>query len=413
MRGQLLRRIESERSSFIEFVRTLVRIPSPNPPGDTVGVAHAIEGFLRQHGIDYSIYKNCDAMPNIVSHTAFNPTGKEHLVLNGHMDVFPVPAESDWAHGPWAADVVDGTIYGRGAADMKVGVAASIFTYRYLREIPQVLGGRLTLAIVSDEETFGPHGARLLFDDYASEVEGTACLNGEPSSPYIVRFGEKGAAWIKFRVRTPGGHGAYANMSKNAIDIAYQLIHELYQFRSISITEPPIITEILRGSDEAFEQAHGSGAFRIVRAPVVNVGTMEAGPKVNMIASYCNFSVDFRLPIGILSADLFSFIDRLRDRYDFDYEPVMVNEPNWCAPDGRLCNLVVRNAELVTGIKPVKGIGIGNTDARLWRYRKIPAIVYGPTGAGMGGIDEHVSVESALNVLKVHLLSAYDYLAAQ
>lgn len=413
MRSQLLRRIESESSLFIEFVRTLVRIPSPNPPGDTVGVARTIGDFLKQDGIDYSIYQNCDTMPNIVAHTDFNPTGKQHLVLNGHMDVFPVPAEIDWAHGPWAADLVDRTIYGRGVADMKVGVAASIFTYRYLREIPQALGGRLTLAIVSDEETFGPHGARLLFDEYPSEVEGTACLNGEPSSPHIVRFGEKGAVWIKFRVHTLGGHGAYVNTSKNAIDISYQLIQDLYQFRSMAIPEPPIITEILRGSDEAFERAHGSGAFRIVRAPVVNVGTMEAGPKVNMIASYCNFSIDFRLPIGIMSAALFSFIDRLRDRYDFEYESLIINEPNWCAPDGRLCNLVVRNAELVTGIKPVKGIGIGNTDARLWRYRKIPAIVYGPTGAGMGGIDEHVSLEDALNVLKVHVLSAYDYLATR
>jgi succinyl-diaminopimelate desuccinylase len=371
-----------------------------------------IGDFLSQHGIDFAIYKSCDTMPNIVAHTHFNPAGKQHLVLNGHMDVFPVPAEADWTHGPWSADLVNGTMYGRGVVDMKVGVAASIFTYKYLREIPQTLGGRLTLAIVSDEETFGPHGAKLLFKDYASEVEGTACLNGEPSSPYVVRFGEKGAVWIKFTVRTPGGHGAYANTGKNAVDVAYQLIQELYQFRSIAIPEPSIITEILRGSDEAFERAHGQGAFKIVQAPVVNVGTMEAGPKVNMIASYCNFSVDFRLPIGLMSADLFSFIDRLRDRFEFEYEPIIINEPNWCAPDGDLCNIVVRNAELVTGIKPVKGIGIGNTDARLWRYRNIPAVVYGPTGAGMGGVDERASVEGALNVLKVHALSAYDYLAA-
>jgi succinyl-diaminopimelate desuccinylase len=225
-----------------------------------------------------------------------------------------------------------------------------------------------------------------------------------------VRFGEKGAVWIKFSVRTPGGHGAYVNTSKNAIDVAYELIRNLYEFRSISIPEIPVIREALKGSDSAFDLAHGAGAFKLTQTPVVNVGTMEAGPKVNMIASYCDFSVDFRLPIGTTSADLFAFIDRLRDRYEFEYRPIIINEPNWCDPEGDLCNIVARNAELVTGIRPVKGIGIGNTDARLWRYRNIPAIVYGPTGTGMGGIDEHVSIDGAINVLKVHLLSAYDYL---
>src|SRR5262249_58800125 len=80
-----------------------------------------------------------------------------HLVLTGHMAVFPADREAEgWTHDPWGGVIVNGKIYGRGVADMKAGTSASIFTYRYLHRVREHLKGKLTLTAVSDDETFVP-----------------------------------------------------------------------------------------------------------------------------------------------------------------------------------------------------------------------------------------------------------------
>src|SRR5262249_57813215 len=138
-----------------------------------------------------------------------------------------------WTHDPWGGELVDGRIYGRGACDMKCGTTASVFSFLYLRELRAELYGRLTLSTVSDEETFGPHGARYL-SEHHPEVFGDTCLNGEPSSPWTLRFGEKGPLLLAFTVRTKGAHVAYTHASKSATAIAARRIGELYSLQAIT-----------------------------------------------------------------------------------------------------------------------------------------------------------------------------------
>ena len=109
---------------------------------------------------------------------------------------------------------------------MACGTTTSIFTYAYLHRLKDRLKGKLTLTCVSDEETFGPWGARYLMEHHP-EVHGDCCLNGEPGSPYTVRFGEKGPLWLKFTVKTPGAHGAYTHASPSATKVAARLVGDL------------------------------------------------------------------------------------------------------------------------------------------------------------------------------------------
>jgi succinyl-diaminopimelate desuccinylase len=143
----------------------------------------------------------------------------------------------------------------------------------------------------------------------------------------------------------------------------------------------------------------------------MNLGTMVAGPKVNMIASRCEFEIDIRIPNGVVRADVIDYVESLRDRHDFSYEVLMSNDSNWCEPESDLAQIVRKNALDITGIEPVNVIGLGNTDARLWRYRGTPAVVYGPTPRGMGSVNEHVPIEEALDVIRCHVLSAFEYLS--
>ena len=213
----LLRRIEADREVLIDFLRGFIRCKSPNPPGDTREVAAYVRGFLDRHGLAYRVIAPHEQMPNIVATFDAGAPGR-HLALNGHMDVFPVDS-TGWTVDPWGGELIDGKIYGRGACDMKCGTTTSLFTFLYLHELRDSLHGKLTLSAVSDEETFGPWGARYLVEHHP-EILGDCCLNGEPSSRHTVRFGEKGPLWLRFHVRTPGAHGAYTHASPSAVAIA-------------------------------------------------------------------------------------------------------------------------------------------------------------------------------------------------
>ena len=90
---------------------------------------------------------------------------------------------------------------------------------------------------------------------------------------------------------------------------------------------------------------------------------------------------------------------------------VIYNPPSWCAPDSEMAEIVRENSRAISGIDPVPVVSLGGTDARLWRYKELPAIVYGPSPTGMGSVDEHVTLDEFFHVMRSHLLSAYDYMS--
>src|SRR5213592_3616701 len=263
VKKQLATWIDDDRDKIIEFLCEFVRAKSPNPPGDTTLAAAHVTRFLEAHGLPFRTIAPQPTMPNIVG--AFD-TGKpgHHLVLNGHMDVFPADAKAEgWTQDPWGGAIAGGKIYGRGVADMKAGTSASIFTYRYLHRLHERLAGRLTLTAVSDEETFGPWGARYLMEHHP-EVHGDCLLNGEPSSPLTIRFGEKGPLWLKFTVQTKGAHGAYTHLSPSATKLAARLILALDEVTTLHPALPGDVAQALASAAAAIDAAQGPGATDIV-----------------------------------------------------------------------------------------------------------------------------------------------------
>ena len=115
------------------------------------------------------------------------------------------------------------------------------------------------MTAVSDEETFGPWGARYLMQHHP-EVHGDCCLNGEPSSPLSLRFGEKGPLWLKFTVRTAGAHGAYTHVSESASKIGAQLVIDLGRLGDLDTTPPGNVGVWLDRATETIDRAQGDGA---------------------------------------------------------------------------------------------------------------------------------------------------------
>jgi succinyl-diaminopimelate desuccinylase len=401
--------VEADRDVLIQYLREFIRCRSPNPPDDTLEAAQRVRTFLDTQCLDYEIIAPNEVMPNIVSSFDGSVAGR-HLALNGHIDVFPVEDASTWSQDPWGGALVDGKIYGRGSADMKCGTTASIFTYAYLHRIREQLKGRLSLVVVSDEETFGPWGARYLAE-HRPEVFGDCCLNGEPSGISTLRFGEKGPLWLEFRIRTAGAHGAYTHMSPSATAIASKIIADLAKLENIVVPDLGNLESAISSASEVIDGEYGAGAAAIIRKVTVNPGLVSGGIKVNMVAAECRMQVDIRMPNGLNEKDILPRVDEIIASHPgVTYRVILSEEPAWTSPDTEMIDYVRQNAKQLCGIDPAPIISLGATDARLWRYKGLPAIVYGPAPRGMGSIDEHVPVEEFIHVVKCHLLSAFDYL---
>ena len=159
---------------------------------------------------------------------------------------------------------------------MKSGTTASIMTFVLLHRIRDRLKGRLTLTCVSDEESFGPWGARYLMEHHP-EVLGDCCLNGEPSIPYSIRFGEKGPLWLRFTVRTAGAHGAYTHASPSATRLAAALIRDLEALEDLPVELPDNLMRAQLEGIEASDRAMGEGASAIVpRSPSTSASSKAA-----------------------------------------------------------------------------------------------------------------------------------------
>lgn len=414
-RDEVLARIDAIKDEAVDFLQKFTRVDTYNPPGDTVAGAALIQDFLASKGIDYRVIAPQPTMPNILASRTFARPGR-HLVLNGHIDVFPPGDRRLWSHDPLSGDIVDGAVFGRGTTDMKCGTTASIFTYLLLHGLGDRLGGRLTLTIVSDEETGGRWGTEYLIDHHGEEVLGDCVLNGEPSSPWTVRFGEKSPIWFRFRIETPGAHGAYPHKSKSATKIAARLMLDLERLEELKPDPPAAVTRIMEGAAtrEAVERGLGRGATDVLGKVTVSFGMIAAGVKVNMIPGICTLDADVRMPLGITGAQIRAEVQRILQRYpEVTVEETQhtVFDPLCSDPDHEMLRLVQDNAEALSGFRPVPLVTLGGTDCRFWRSKGIPAFVFGCSPGNMGTFDEAVPVDEFLLVLRTHALSAYQYLA--
>jgi succinyl-diaminopimelate desuccinylase len=404
----LIDRVDADKDQLITFLRGFLRAKSPNPPGDTREATSYITDYLDGKGVEYQVVGPDPEKPNIVS-TFQSPVEGKKLILNGHIDVFPVGSGEGWSQEAWGGELVDGKIYGRGACDMKAGTTASIYTYLVLHELREQLKGSVTLTAVSDEETGGRLGAGWLIEN-VPETLGDCCINGEPSSPYTIRFGEKGILWLKMRVKSKGGHGAYPHLSVNPIKIASKIITELESLNEIPVPYPENLRKAIDEGHDAAEKALGEGGAEIMSRLSVNIGTIEGGLKVNVIPRACSFEVDLRLPPGLSKDDVLPKVEEIVSKYEgASVEVTRYDGPLWSPPDSEMASIMRGNSRLL-GIDPVPIVSLGGSDLKFWRSKGIPSYYYGPMNHGMGTVDEYVEVEEFIHIVKVHLLSAYEYL---
>lgn len=405
-RDAILGWIDRERDDLVRFLSAFVAVPSPNPPGDTRAATAFLLDRLRAHGVPAEIRAAKPEWPNIVG--SFG-SGGPHLVLNGHIDVFPAGPAEAWSRDPWSGAVEDGRVHGRGVVDMKCGTAASVWAYILLHRMRDRLPGRLTLTCVSDEETGGTWGTKWLLDAFPDECRGDCCLNGEPSTPGLIRFGEKGTLRLVIEVDTPGAHAAYTHLSRNAIGLMCELVRELYTLEAMPVVQPEAVRAAIEASRGAIDLALGRGGGDILNRVTVSPGVIQGGLKINVLPGHCRLEVDIRLPLGMTHAAVMAEVERIvAGTPEARLLPVWTHsaEPTASDPTHRMVGILQDVAEGLIGRRPVPAVSLGASDAKHWRRQGVPAFLYGCSPNNMAKPDEWVDVEEYLHVVRSHALAA-------
>ncbi len=220
-------------------LRDLIRIPTVNPPGDEILAARHVASILDEAGVPSTVVEPFPGRGSIAARLHGDGTGGGPLLLLSHLDVVPAPGEL-WTHDPFAADIADGYVYGRGAVDMKNLVAMELGVIRLLAGEARAAGRDpatdpipglrrdILFASTADEEAGGRAGAGWVVDNHPEWFQADAAINesGAVSADlggvrfYPIGVAEKGFIDYRFTVRGTWGHGSMPRDDNAAVRAA-------------------------------------------------------------------------------------------------------------------------------------------------------------------------------------------------
>ncbi|RKK20498.1 hypothetical protein BFJ65_g7196 [Fusarium oxysporum f. sp. cepae] len=390
----LLRALAADEHNQTSFLQKFVQAASPNPPGETSRATAVIGEYLSSKNIPYELVDvNGDGKVNVISDFQGGKGPGPRVVLNGHVDVFPVGDGSGWSRDPWSGDIVDGRLHGRGVVDMKSGTASLIIAYAFLYERRHLLSGSVALCAVADEETGGLE---------------------------TIRFAEKRSLRLTCTVKTKGALGPYLHLSKGAIRTASAFIDEVIKsVESLPVDLPDEMERHLEKPEvkRAIDQAMGPGTITIIARPTVNVGTIKGGLKVNMIPETCIFELDIRMPVGMREDTVLELIDTIIPQYEpasitIKKQAAASNPFNYSVIDHPIVRHLKDNAKSLRpgADAPIPIPSMGGSDCKHYRYADIPAYIFGCSPETMASVNESASIAEFHHVTKVHSLAVWDYL---
>lgn len=303
----------------LEICRELIRIDTSNF-GDDSGpgerkAAEYVAGLLAEVGIDSQILESEPGRASVVARWGNQNSPRPGLLIHGHLDVVPAQA-SDWSVDPFAAEVVDGYLFGRGAVDMKDFDGMLLSVVRARQRAGVIPDRPITLVFTADEEAGGVLGAHWLVEHHPDLFEGCTEAIGEVGGfstevggqrLYLIESGEKGIEWMRLRARGTAGHGSMGN-SDNAIShLASGLLalgqHEWPAEPGPSMTMLLAKVRELTGADGSPDEllAHFGPAVRMIGAGIrntTNATMLEAGYKHNVVPGEAVAYVDGRFLPG-------------------------------------------------------------------------------------------------------------------
>ncbi len=411
IKDELLASIDKSSKELLELASNLIKIKSVNPPGDMTEIAAFIQDLLEENGLKV---ERIEPEPGRITLISSIGSGDKELVLNGHMDVVPVGDPTRWSFDPFSGKIVDGYLLGRGASDMKGGLAGLIWAFIKASKYESLFNGKLTLVVVPDEETGGLYGTKYLVDNGIHL--GTSVIIGEPTGIDFIDVGQKGILWLKMVFHGKPTHGSLAPyVGDNAVFKACSLLAEIRDAVTKLESNPPEdIKPVIEESMKIAEKLIGiKGIGIILRKPSFNLGIIKGGVKTNIVPDTCEAHIDIRLPIGLPSSRVLETIKEKTRGENVDIEVLTRYEANYTSPNSEIVKIVEENISRIVGVKPKVFVQWASSDARFYRLKGIPTIHYGPAIVeGIHGYDEKVKAEDIVKASKVYAASIIDYLTA-
>ncbi len=341
-----------------ELLQRLIRFDTTNPPGNEKECIAYIDTLLKKTGFETTRLAKDPNRPNLITRLKGQGSATP-LLLYGHVDVVTT-ANQEWTHPPFEGKLVDDFIWGRGALDMKSGIAMMLSAFIRAKTENLISAGDIVLAILCDEEAGSEYGAKYLIENHPDQFSGIKYALGEfgsftkhvgPKRFYPIQIAEKQICWIKATVRGPGGHGAQpvrgGTMSKLA-DLLQHLdkrslpvritpvARQMIEITAANLAFPknlilrqllkPALTDIILNLLGDIGQSFDPLLHNTVNATIVG-----GGNKINVIPSEVSVELDGRLLPGFSPDDM---IKDLRQVIGDEVELEMIRyEPGPAEPD--------------------------------------------------------------------------------
>jgi len=395
---------ESDTPRPTEILQRLICFDTTNPPGNERACVEYVANLLEAAGLETIRLGASPERPSLVARLAGRGEAPP-LLLYGHADVVTT-AHQAWTHPPFAGRIVDGYLWGRGALDMKGGLAMMIAAVlgAAARRVPPA--GDILLAVLADEEAGGVHGARHLVgthpEVFASVRYAIGEFGGFPlrvagRTYYLIQVGEKHPCWLEATLSGPAGHGARP-MRDGAMAELGQLLVRLNRVR-LPIHVTPIVRRMI--SSMAAAAPRGTGfLLRRLLSPrwtdrilarlgeagrnleplfrnTVNATLVRGGDKPNVIPSEISLGLDARVLPGFTLDDLLAELrPMLGPSVDIK---VRLYDPGPSAPDFGLLGLLEELLRLADpGAVPIPYLLPGSSDARFFSQLGIQTYGYTP-----------------------------------
>ncbi len=369
----------------------LIRCPSVTP--EEGGALVLLQGLLEGAGFEcHRVDRN--GVPNLFARWGRKGAARS-FGFNGHTDVVPVGDAGAWSRDPFGGEVVDGWLWGRGATDMKSGVAAfAAAAVDFVRETPP--DGAVILTITGDEEGPGKDGTVALLDWMRAEGEAmSVCLVGEPTCPErmgeMMKIGRRGSMTVTFEAKGVQGHAAYPHRARNPLHALVRLMDRIASH------------ELDRGT-EHFD------------ASTLAITTIDTGnPASNVIPAKARAVVNIRFNDAHGSASLADWLKSeaatvtAATGVDFALD-VQVSGESFLTPPGDFVRLVAASVAAETGVEPVLSTSGGTSDARFVKDH-CPVVEFGLVGKTMHQVDERVEVEQIRQLKAIYGRILRDYFA--
>ncbi len=346
-----------QKDDIIEFTKQLIQIPTVNPPGEHYPECISLlEEKCTQLGLEPRVVE-CDGLPSIVG-----GNGKGILHFHGHYDV--VQADSS----QFSPHIKDGTLYGRGSADMKGGLAAMIYALHVI-DSPEI-----TFSITPDEETGGIHGVYCLLEK--SVINPEAVLMPEVSSCKIWNAC-RGAFALDITVKGKSAHSVYQHLGANAFE---DMLDVAGKFREIDPGEGTLLLG----------------------------GALKGGTQFNMVPETCSFTVDWRFPPSQTLAEVketaFTIIETMKEKGGTIETDTLLETDGFFTPeDEKICKVVKEAVHKVRGESEFE-LCPGFLDIRHFAHKNIPAVAYGPGLLEVAhGPHEYVKIKDLMDAFTIYV----------